>query len=205
MAPTAVPLHRRTIDFEAFEDDGVLSITGRLRDERPWAEGTALVAQLHDMQLHVEVRAADLTITAARAEMDRYPHTECTDITPKFENLVGLNVGRGYTRAVQERFAGALGCTHLDQLARTLGPVVIQAVTSMRARSRNWASLDTPPAERPSMFPRNTCHIWAEGGVAERKLEAGWRPGIGGYPAPPVAVFLRPGGLQGSLPDEDGS
>lgn len=169
----------------------MLSVTGRLRDERPWAAGSDLVEHLHDMRLEVEIRISDLTITAARAVMDRFPHAECPDISAKFEQMVGLNVGRGYTKAVQERFGGTAGCTHLEQLARTMGPVVIQAATSTRARARDWVHLDAAPAARPSLFPRGTCHVWADGGVAEQKLAAGWRPGSEGYPAPPVAVILR--------------
>ena len=191
MAADRTPVHRRVIEFEAYEEDGSLQVTGRLRDERPWAAEAGLVQHLHDMHLDVEVRIEDLVITRAEAVMDRFPHSECPDITAHFGEVVGLNVGRGYTRAVQERFAGALGCTHLEQLARTMGPVVIQATTSIRARQRDWAHLDAAPAARPSLFPRNTCHIWAEGGVAEQKLEAGWRPGMGGYPAPAVEVILR--------------
>jgi hypothetical protein len=154
-----------------------LSVSGRLRDERPWAADSERVEHVHDMDLRVTVRKDDLTITAATATMARFPHAECPSITAAFDDLVGLGISRGYTRAVQERFGGARGCTHLEQLARTIGPVVIQAMTSNRARDRDWQH-----------------HIWADGGVAEQKLAAGWRPGErAGYPAPPVEVFLRRG------------
>jgi hypothetical protein len=189
-----VAVHRRTIEFEAYDEGETLSVTGRLRDERPWAAETDKVKQVHDMDLALSVRKEDLTITAAVATMARFPHSECPGITDAFGDLVGLNISRGYTRAVQERFGGARGCTHLEQLARTVGPVVIQAMTSCRARDRDWQHLDAAPSARPTLFPRNTCHIWAEGGVAEQKLEAGWRPGQRSeYPAPPVAVILRRG------------
>jgi len=194
-----VPIHRRTIEFDAYDEGDSLSVTGRLRDERPWAADTDRVEHVHDMDLDVTVRKDDLTITAASATMVRFPHAECPSITGAFEDLVGLCISRGYTRAVQERFGGARGCTHLEQLARTIGPVVIQAMTSNRARDRDWQHLDATPSARPTLFPRNTCHIWAEGGVAEQKLEAGWRPGErAGYPAPPVAVFLRRGPTTGA-------
>ncbi len=187
-------VHRRTIEFEAFDEGDSLSVTGRLRDERPWAAGTDRVEHVHDMDLELTVRKKDLTITRAVATMGRFPHAECPAITGAFDGLVGLNISRGYTRAVTERFGGARGCTHLEQLARTVGPVVIQAMTSCRARDRDWQHLDAAPSARPTLFPRNTCHIWAEGGVAEQKLAAGWRPGErAGYPAPPVAVILRRG------------
>ncbi|HZU78558.1 MAG TPA: DUF2889 domain-containing protein [Acidimicrobiales bacterium] len=186
-----VPIHRRTIEFEAFEEGDEVVVTGRLRDDRPWAAGTAAVEHLHDMSLEITVRPEDLVITAATAVMHRFPHAECPTVEPDMARLVGLRVGGGYTRAVQERFGGALGCTHLDQLARTMGPVVIQAVTSRRARRRDWESLATEVADQPRPFPLNTCHIWVKDGPAEQKLAAGWRPGAGGYPAPPVAVVLR--------------
>jgi hypothetical protein len=195
------PVHRRTIEFEAYDEGDSLSVTGRLRDERPWAADTDRVQQVHDMDLALTVRKDDLTITAAVATMARFPHSECPSITDAFGQLVGLTVGRGYTRAVQERFGGARGCTHLEQLARTVGPVVIQAMTSTRARHRDWQHLDAAPSASPALFPRDTCHIWAAGGVAEQKLAAGWRPGERvGYPAPPVEVILRRGG-----PDAGGS
>ncbi|HVC70453.1 MAG TPA: DUF2889 domain-containing protein [Acidimicrobiales bacterium] len=187
-----IPLHRRVIEFDAYDEGDCVSITGRLRDERPWASGTDKVEHVHDMELTLTIRKQDLTITAANATMARFPHAECPSITDAFGDLVGLSVSRGYTRAVQDRFGGARGCTHLEQLARTVGPVVIQAVTSARARDRDWRNLDVAPSARPALFARNTCHIWADGGVAEQKLEAGWRPGErAGYPAPPVEVFLR--------------
>ncbi|HXQ62830.1 MAG TPA: DUF2889 domain-containing protein [Acidimicrobiales bacterium] len=185
-------VHRRIIEFEAFDEGETLSVTGRLRDERPWAADSDRVEHVHDMDLTLGVRKEDLTIMSAVATMARFPHAECPDISGAFEGLVGLNIGRGYTRAVQERFGGARGCTHLDQLARALGPVVVQAMTSCRARDRDWQHLDAAPSARPTLFPRNTCHIWADGGIAEQKLAAGWRPGErAGYPAPPVAVILR--------------
>ena len=198
-----VPVHRRVIEFEAYEEDDGLAVTGRLRDERPWADGEEVgtVRHLHDMRLEVTVRAADREITSARAVMERFPHAECPGITAKFGELVGLRVGQGYTRAVQERFAGALGCTHLDQLARSLGPVVVQALTSLRAKRRDWSHLDAQPAARPSIFPSNTCHVWVDGGPVERKLAAGWRPGTGGYPAPPVEVVLRQAAERGERPE----
>jgi Protein of unknown function (DUF2889) len=181
------------MEFDAVDDDGLLTVTGRLRDRRPWATGTEQVDELHDITLRITVDRASLAIVAARVQMDRFPHAECPAIAPAFQGLVGLNVSRGYTRAVQERFGGAAGCTHVDQLARSIGPVVIQAVTSLRSRDRDWGETE-PGSEAPapvsSAFPRNTCHVWRDDGPGERKLAAGWRPGIDGYPAPPLEQYL---------------
>ena len=192
-----VPLHRRSIVYEAFEEGDDLRVRGRLEDVRPWADGERSVSLVHDMSLSVTVRVEDMTITRATAEMRVFPHAECPAILEAFEGLVGLGVARGYTRAVQERFGGPQGCSHLEHLARSLGPVVVQAVTSRRARALGRGETPDLLSGAATPWARDTCHVWAEGGVAEQKLAAGWRPGIGPYPAQPVEVIRDRGTAEG--------
>jgi hypothetical protein len=189
----AVPLHRRAIEYRAWALGDDLVVVGRLTDTRPWAEDGSAVSTVHDLELRVAVRTADLTITAASAEMHTYPHTECPMIEAAFAGLVGLNVARGYTREVQTLFGGPRGCTHLEHLARSLGPVVIQAVTSRRALAVSRGESEDLLAEAGgigSPWARDSCHIWAEGGIADQKLAAGWRPGTGPYPSSALVTFL---------------
>jgi Protein of unknown function (DUF2889) len=188
-----VPLHRRSIQYEAFDGGDTVVVVGSLRDTRPWAEEGRSVQTVHDMELRVTVRVADLTITEASAEMRTFPHVECPGITEAFAGLAGLSVTRGYTREVQSRFGGPRGCTHLEQLARSLGPVVVQAVTSRRARAVVSGEAADLMSDDGSPWARDSCHIWAEDGIADQKLAAGWRPGIGPYPAPALVTF-REGG-----------
>ena len=192
-AAGAVPIHHRSIDYRAYADGDDLVVVGHLTDSRPWAEDGSAVATVHDMELRVRVRTSDLTITGATAEMFTFPHTECPTIEAAFAGLVGLNVARGYTREVQARFGGPRGCTHLEHLARSLGPVVIQSVTSRRALSVSRGESEDLLAGAGgtgSPWARNSCHIWAEGGIADQKLAAGWRPGTGSYPSPALVTFL---------------
>jgi Protein of unknown function (DUF2889) len=188
----AVPLHRRSVEFEAFDGGETIVVVGTLRDSRPWAEDGRAVQTVHDMELKVTVRVDTMTITEATAVMRTFPHIECPGITDAFAELVGLSVTRGYTRAVQSRFGGPRGCTHLEQLARSLGPVVVQAVTSRRARAVALGQQADLLSGAGSPWARDSCHIWAEGGVADQKLAAGWRPGVGPYPAPAVVTFRDP-------------
>lgn len=195
-----VPVHRRTIEIEAVELDGSLEVTARLQDRRPWADGSTSPEVLHEMALRVTVRMQDLVVTEASADMSSYPHAECAAIEPAFADLVGMSVARGYTRAVQDRFGGVRGCTHLEHLARALGPGIVQSVASVRARRRVPGSGDAFGEGVPWM--RDTCHVWAAGGIGERKLAAGWRPGMGAYPAPPlddVGVEYRAGTADGDV------
>jgi Protein of unknown function (DUF2889) len=188
-AGSEIPLHRRSIEYEAFEEGEDLRVRGRLEDVRPWADGERSVSLVHDMSLSVTVRVEDMTITRATAEMRIFPHAECPAILEAFGGLVGLGVARGYTRAVQKRFGGPQGCSHLEHLARSLGPVVVQAVTSRRARALGRGETPDLLSGAATPWARDTCHVWAEAGVAEQKLAAGWRPGIGPYPAQPVEVI----------------
>jgi hypothetical protein len=105
-----------------------------------------------------------------------------------------LSVARGYTRAVQARFGRALGCTHLEFLARAIGPVVVQAIPSSAARHRDRARGESVMARAGTGWLADTCHVWAVDGAGPHKLALGWRPGDGAYPAPSlVELRRRPG------------
>ncbi len=127
-------MHRRRVEVDVYLRDDYFAVVGTLRDERPWAGGDRGPRQVHGMELGVVVRRVDMVIVDAAASMESYPHAECTAIEPKFTELIGLSVARGYTSAVQERFGRERGCSHLEFLARAIGPAVIQAVPS----SMHW-------------------------------------------------------------------
>jgi hypothetical protein len=185
-----LPVHRRTIDIEVFVRDEYLVVIGTLADLRPWASGTFGPRELHRMELGVVVRRADLMITDAVADMKTFPHAECTDIEPKFSELIGLSVARGYTSAVQERFGRERGCSHLEFLARAIGPAIVQSVTSAAAQQFERGD-SYPGGERALSFLANTCHVFIEDGPGSQKIATGWRPGMFGYPAPTVAEIRR--------------
>jgi len=71
--------------------------------------------------------------------------------------------------------------------------VVVQAITSRRARAVSRGESEDLLSGAGSPWARDSCHVWAEGGAADQKLAAGWRPGIGPYPAPAVVTFRASG------------
>jgi hypothetical protein len=124
--------------------------------------------------------------------MGTFPHAECPSIEGVFGDLVGLSVSRGYTNAVQSRFGRERGCSHIEFLARALGPVVIQAITSSAAmRLELGDGEQTIGGDGALGWLTNTCHIWAENGVGPQKVATGWRPGIAEYPAPSLVEIRR--------------
>jgi hypothetical protein len=185
-----VALLRRTIDLQVFEREGYHVVIGTLHDQRPWASGQVGPRDVHHMELGIVVRCADLVIVDAAATMGRFPHPECTAIEGTFAELIGMSVARGYTRAVQDRFGRQRGCSHLEFLARALGPVVIQAVTAAGARRMENGIVDGLTGGGLEWLT-NTCHIWSEDGVGMQKLAAEWRPGKGEYPAPSLVEIRR--------------
>ena len=186
------PLHQRTIDMQAFERDGHLVVIGILHDQRPWASGEFGPDSVHRMELGIVVRRSDLVIVDAEAIMHAFPHAECPTIEGSFSDLIGLSISRGYTNAVQKRFGRERGCSHLEFLARSLGPVVIQSLTSLAAQRReNGGDESGVLAESGVQWLTNTCHLWAEGGNGQQKVALGWRPTKETYPAPSLVEIRR--------------
>ncbi len=185
------PVHRRTITMEVFQRDEYFAVVGTLHDERPWAGGAYGPRDLHFMDLGLVVRRADMMIVDAAADMQTFPHVECTDIQASFGDLIGLSVARGYSSAVQQRFGRERGCSHLEFLARAIGPVVIQGLTSAAAWRVEKGDGEHPMREGGFTFLANTCHLWTEEGPGPQKVATGWRPGLLGYPAPRVAEIRR--------------
>lgn len=185
------PVHQRTIDMQVFTRDGHDVVIGTLHDQRPWASGELGPRHLHHMELGIVVRRADLVIVDAQATMGTYPHAECPTIEDSFSELIGLSVSRGYTNAVQERFGRQRGCSHLEFLARALGPVVIQAVTSSAARRIEDGESGSGFGDGNLQWLTNTCHLWAADGIGLQKVATGWRPGRAEYPAPSLVEIRR--------------
>lgn len=185
-------VHRRSIDLQLFDQGGSLLLRGRLQDSRPWQDDPA-VAVVHDMHIEFEISLGSLTITRATAQMAAFPHAECPLVTAQFGRLVGVNIARGYNKSLREAFGGVTGCAHVYELARAAGSAVVQGNMSRTAR-RGKFGVVSPSAVFGAL--KGMCHIWSEGGVGPRKLDAGWRPGREDsvYPAPALEEFQRTGG-----------
>jgi hypothetical protein len=187
-----LPVHHRSIDMQAFEREGHLVVIGILHDQRPWASSEFGPRSVHRMELGIVVRRSDLVIVDAEATMHAFPHAECPNIEGSFSDLIGLSISRGYTNAVQQRFGRERGCSHLEFLARSLGPVVIQSLTSLAAQVReNGGDEREVLAESGVQWLTNTCHLWAEGGIGQQKVALGWRPAKASYPAPALVEIRR--------------
>jgi hypothetical protein len=126
--------HRRAITAEAYlRDDGLWDIEARLTDTKPRdieLAGGRIRPEgqpLHDLWLRVTIDLR-MNVVDAEACSDWVPYpTHCDLIGPAYRKLIGLNLSKGFRKAVRERLGSVAGCTHLTELAGVLPTAAIQA------------------------------------------------------------------------------
>lgn len=126
-------VHTRTISVKAFaRDDGLWDLEAELTDvkEKDFALAVGVRKQgdpVHAMGLRITIDPR-LNIVEASARSDWVPYPGyCDSFGDVYRKLIGLNLGRGFRRAVAERLGGTQGCTHLTELATVLPTAAIQA------------------------------------------------------------------------------
>lgn len=181
---TPISIHQRSYETEAFDEgDGTMRLIGRLVDTKPaglgLADGEPII--IHDMTIELIVRGDTFEIVAARQVMDIHPYSQCTDILPSYDQLVGVSIARGYSKAIKSMFGGPNGCSHVGALLIALGPVAVQASWGMArlgADPADWAGLDfdEADAERQLRLNENTCHVWKSDGSQVAFLRRNEKP-----------------------------
>jgi hypothetical protein len=128
--------HRRAIAIEAFRrDDGLFELEAHLTDTKTrdveLATGTRTQGSpIHDLTVTVTVDRS-FTVVGAGARMAATPYPGfCEAGEARYAGLVGMNLVKGFRRAVREKFGGTAGCTHLTELAQVLPTAAIQAFGS---------------------------------------------------------------------------
>lgn len=167
------PLHRRVVEIEAFErEDGLFDLDARLVDVKSHPlELLSGVRQpgepIHDMSLRLTIDAT-FTIVDVKTASDSLPLPgTCEAITPRYSALVGLNLLKGFRKAVQARFGRQLGCTHLSELAAVLPTAALQSITH---KVRPPAADD---ASQPPFFI-GQCHAYDRTGEVVRRHYPQW-------------------------------
>ena len=140
--------HVRSITAQAFaREDGLWDIEARLIDTKPrpivLASGTREAGEpVHDLWLRVTVDTA-LNVVDAVAASDAMPYPgHCNSFSDAYQQLIGLNLMKGFRHAVRERLAGVAGCTHLTELAAVLPTATIQAFAGDVMPTSDWQADD---------------------------------------------------------------
>ena len=187
--PDSELIHERAYVVRAYRKDaGTLVMRGAVRDQKPpglYVPDDPDPLTMHHMILDLHLAVPQLVITHAAAAFQVHPHTLCPDIEPRYEQLVGLSIARGFTHKVRELFGGPRGCTHITALLQAMAPVAVQSLWSFRAlNSRDSRAPDvedgsarataTADARKMALLTNlNTCHVWAEDGEQVATLHNG--------------------------------
>ncbi|MCB1981580.1 MAG: DUF2889 domain-containing protein [Rhodoferax sp.] len=164
--------HHRQIDIQVYaRDDGLWEVDARISDVKTrdahLAGGVRPAGKpIHDMLLRLVVDRT-LTIVDSGAESMRVPYVgQCENHGDVYGRLAGLNLLRGFRQALRERVGGALGCTHITELAQTLPTAVVQAFAGEVIDTRGLGD------ERPFQIDR--CHALRSDGEAVRAHYPRW-------------------------------
>lgn len=169
--------HSRAIQIDAFaRDDGLWDLDARISDIK--TRDTALASgmrpsgtPIHDMFLRVTIDI-EFNILAVDAASDQVPYPGyCDTIAPAYGKLVGLNLVKGFRKALHANLGDILGCTHLSQLAVLLPTVAIQAFAGEVFDPHE----DTKFAsEQGKPFQLDRCHALRIDGAAVAKYYPSW-------------------------------
>ncbi len=177
--PTRRHVHTRSIRADIFaRDDGLWDVEAELVDtkarEFPLASGVrAAGAPIHRMQIVVTIDT-QLTIVDATARSLDHPYPGyCAAIEPAYRRLVGLNLLKGFKRAVRERLGGVAGCTHLTELTDVLPTAAVQAFAGEVIQNRDQPD-DAASGGGQKPFQLDRCHALATDGPAVARYYPRW-------------------------------
>jgi hypothetical protein len=169
--PTAAPrkaLHTRTITCDGYaREDGLWDIEARMEDIKHYTFDNKFRGKvdpgepLHEMYMRLTLND-DLEVMDVAADIDHFPFLGCPKIAVDYRKLIGVKIGVGWRRAINERLGGKQGCTHLTELLPVLATVAIQTMMPeiiRRRREEAEAAGDGAPKMRPPML--DSCHSWA--------------------------------------------
>ena len=109
---------RRARRMDLWLEDGLIQLDVGFQDSAAAPDGQRI--GLHEYQVRASVDPASLTLAAIKVDPRVLPYPECPAAAPNAERLVGVAVA-DFRLAVIDRLPGTLGCTHLNDVLRSVG------------------------------------------------------------------------------------
>jgi hypothetical protein len=151
--------------------DDLWDLEAHLTDIKPFdyrlSSGNRPAGQpVHDMWIRLTVDRR-LAIVDALVLVEAMPYAgACSAIAQDYgRDLVGLNLERGFRKAVQARFAKVAGCTHLNEVLAQFPTAAIQALAGERVDNEDDGS-------KP--FQLDQCHALDTRGETVRRYYPRW-------------------------------
>ena len=164
--------HTRSVRFEGYaRADGLWDIEAHLTDVKPddyqLAPGVRPAGSpVHDMWIRLTIDRK-MNVVGAEACTDAMPYPPyCAGIAPDYAALAGLNLMRGFRKALHERFGLARGCTHLTELLGQFPSAAIQVLAGEQRDNHD-------DGRKP--FQLDRCHALDTGGEAVRLYYPRWQ------------------------------
>jgi hypothetical protein len=168
-------LHTRAIVCEGYlRDDGLYDIEASILDTKSYDYTEAYRGErpagspLHDMRVRLTIDD-NLLVHDIEVEMPATPYPTCSQAVPNFRALVGVNIGPGWRKAVQNAAGGAHGCTHVRELLFPMATVAYQTLTGWRYFGKDDKKL--PVSQRGGKpYFIDGCIAWASDGEVVARL-----------------------------------
>ncbi len=164
----------RIIDITCYEDgqDSII-VEGEIKDTRLCQYYLVTGEKkepgiLHNMKVTMRVNGNALTISDMHVDVKHYPREECIDANKNIQNLNGLSITRGFTKAVKDILGGTKGCTHVVNCILAMAPAAVQGYWAYKAQkpvTKEFANQGSM-----SHYLIDTCYVWRKDGPMIKRL-----------------------------------
>lgn len=176
--PPAVPRepsHTRSIVYRSYlRHDGLWDIEAGLTDTKAFPvtlDGRDILPEqpIHGMRIRITVDDA-MVVRAVVAEMTHWPFNECRSVLDPMRRLVGLGMGPGWRKRVDEAIGGTRGCTHMREMLYGAASAAYQTVTPHRDYEVRRSGREAPPLRAPPGHLGKCMALTVDGAVVRRVL-----------------------------------
>jgi hypothetical protein len=169
-----IPFHTRTIVCHGFKRaDGHYDIEASIIDVKayqytePFRGVREPGSHVHEMWVRLTV-GEDMVVKGIEVSMPATPYPACQSAKPNFQGLIGVTVGGGWRRAVQECVGNVRGCTHVRELLFPMATVAFQTIGGWPVAGEEPKLTPIKRAEKPRVI--DGCIAWAADGEVVAKL-----------------------------------
>ena len=118
------PNHMRTRRMDLWEEDGMLHVDAAFQDSAALPDRDERMV-FHEYQLEAEIEPDTFILKSVKAETGALPFSSCLQAPATAQSMVGQPL-LDFRRSVPTQLRGVAGCTHLNDVLRSL-----QDVTAM--------------------------------------------------------------------------
>ena len=124
---------------------------------------------IHGMKVRLTVDD-DMVVRDLVAVMEYHPFQECKAAIAPMHAIIGLKMGAGWRKAVDDAIGRIKGCTHMRELLYNAATAAYQSLPSHKAYLKTMSGavsdvLEAPPAHL------DKCKSWAlDGAVVQREM-----------------------------------